>query len=529
MPWIGTQGRQLALLAGLATVWLWLACDGRLHWDEPGYWYTAANFSIAEILQGDFQPSEVKGFSVSRTGHVLLLKAIVAGFGTGQTGLAIVIGCYLVMLAAFMALSRRILRRLAPDVRYAGWAVAIGAFAPIVPYLGFKTLAEIPALLLAAITVLAFLRALDSRPLPWMALSALSLAGVAITKNHTVLLFAGLVAALLACNGLGHRTGKILRYGFLVGSGSLAIFFALLWTTGITLANYLEVGSFVARLHDPLQARLITLLLECGMLAFALPLAFLGGRKSLARFYTVWFVLTTVPMLVFNRVEDRYLAVNLVPLLGLVQLSIEGLAPRLRRWWAERPALTAATAAACASLTIATDAVAQQLMFHGLRMDRLQTVLQRLDEAYGHNGYAILTPNEYTVFLYLRFVHPDRQVYTVFTPAPPNHHADPIGWAVFQKHYYGLRSVHTVDELRAIGKPLVYLTPESNPTVASARELLAHLPSTRLRQLGQDFIDSMQPVNPATLSWLWREPRVQLAVDLRYSPYVAMRARIGGV
>ena len=146
----------------------------------------------------------------------------------------------------------------------------------------------------------------------------------------------------------------------------------------------------------------------------ALPLAFVSTQRRAAVLYGVWFVLTTVPLLaLFPSIEARYLAPNLPPLAGLISLSIDGLAPHVRRWWGYSKTVTITVSCAIAAALIASAVLAQPVMHHGLHMPQLNKLLHKLDKIYGHDNYAILIPDEYTTFHYLRFAYPERKVYTV--------------------------------------------------------------------------------------------------------------------
>src|SRR5689334_769243 len=208
---------QAAFLLVLALCWGWVAADGRFHWDEPGYWYTAAYFSVPDILAGNFQPSGIDGFSNSRVGHILLLKALNSVFGPGPASLALMMAAYLAMLAMFLWLTYRLLQTLSSGARYTGAAVLACALTPIFVYLAFKTVAEIPALFLSALAALAFVRSLRERPVLWLAIVVIALAGVAFTKNHIALLPASMIAALMLSGGLGYSMRKIVMHAVVAG------------------------------------------------------------------------------------------------------------------------------------------------------------------------------------------------------------------------------------------------------------------------------------------------------------------------
>jgi hypothetical protein len=516
---------QAAFLLVLALCWAWVAADGRFHWDEPGYWYTAAYFSVPDILAGTFQPSGIDGFSNSRVGHILLLKALNCVFGPGPATLALMIAAYLAMLAMFLWLTYRLLQTLSAGVRYTGAAVVACALTPIFVYLAFKTVAEIPALFLSALAALAFVRSLRERPVLWLAIVVIALAGVAFTKNHIALLPASMIVALMLSGGLGYSMRKIVVHAVAAGLASLAIFAGVLFATGIPLERYLAVLTFVAHIADPISVRLVTLALECGPVLLVMPFAFMSPSKLQLRFFGLWFLLATVPLLLSTRIEDRYLIANLVPMAGLAQVSFEGfnLFVRSRSRVPERSLIGAGVLGAFALLALS--ALEQPLMLHGVRSDRLSVLLQRLDALYGAGRYTIVTPSEYTTFLYLRFMYPERAVYTVFTPAPPNHR-DPREWALLQQQYYGARAVQNLQALHSVPGPIVYVSPDANPTVATLQDALEHLPNSAPRRLGEGVLAKMHPGRPDAMSWMRSDPHVALCVVEQTGHYVAWQVRL---
>ena len=519
---------RVALALGAVAVWLWLAADGRLHWDEPDYLYMGAYLSVPEILAGDYQPSGIEGFSVSRVGHVLLLKLVVSLLGPGAASLAVIVTCYLVMLAGLLWITYLILRALMPGVPNPGAAVALCAFTPIYVYLAFKTVAEIPAALLASLAVLAFLRSFRSRPRLWLTVVALALAGTALTKNHVALLHVAFVAALLLAPGLRYRPGRVAAHAFLSGAGSVVIFLAVLWATGLPLDLYFAPAVAATSLFEgePFEARLLALALEGGPFFLALPLAVLSPRRAEARFFAVWFALATLPLLLSPRLEERYLVTNFVAIAGLVQLSIEGLRPLVRRWWAARPWAVAAAAGIGGVALIGSAALAQQLAAHGVRTDQLRTVLNRIDATYGRGNYAILTPQEGGIFLYLRFVEPEAPVYTVFTPRPPNHR-DAVAWAAFQQRYYGPRALRTIEDLTALGlASLVYVSFDESLPVANLRRLAASALPPALRRVLDRRLAKMSLLDQLGQSWMWNHPQIAFEELFRHGHYVALRAEL---
>jgi len=508
---------QAGFVLVLTLCWTWVAADGRFHWDEPGYWYTAAYVSAADIFAGDFQPSGIDGFSNSRVGHILLLKLIVAVSGPGPASLALIVSTYLAMLAMFLWFTYRLLRTLSSEAHHAGAAVIACALTPIVVYLCFKTVAEIPALFLSALAALAFLKSLREQPVLWLSIVVAALAGVAFTKNHIALLPASMILALLLSGGLGYSMRRITMHALVSGLASLALFVMLLYLAGMPLDRYLAVAAFVEQISDPLPVRLLTLALECGPVLLVLPFALMSSRKVHLRFFALWFALATVPLLFSPRVEDRYLIANLVPMAGLAQLSFEG----FERFAGSR---ARAFGMAGAFALLGLSALVQPLMLHGVRSDQISALVRRLDALYGVDHYTVVTPSEYTTYLYLRFMYPQRHIYTVFTPAPPNHR-DPKEWASLQQRYYGSRALQSLEALRAVPAPILYVSPDANLTVGTLHDVLERLPRSAPRRLAEGLLARMHPGKPDEMSWMWGDSRLGLCAIERKGHYVARQVQ----
>lgn len=175
---------QLAWLAGGAVLFLFLAFDGRLHWDEPAYLYTGAFLPFDAIIQGDFQPSGIEGLYLSRLLHVLLIHAVTRVTGPGPVALISIISIYLALLLASARLSYLVLLELLPDAVRLGRAVLLSMFTPIYMYLAFKTLPETPAFFLSALAALALLRSLRGRALLWLFVSSCALAARRVLQEQ---------------------------------------------------------------------------------------------------------------------------------------------------------------------------------------------------------------------------------------------------------------------------------------------------------------------------------------------------------
>jgi hypothetical protein len=225
-------------------------------------------------------------------------------------------------------------------------------------------------------------------------------------------------------------------------------------------------------------------------------------------------LLATLPIPVLGgHVESRFLAPNLMALIGLIYLAADGLAPRTVAWWRSARAATVGAAALLVLAVVGSDLVALSIMTHEVRIDQLRRLIARLDQAYAGRNYAILTPYTYTDFHYLRFVYPDRPIYTVQTVfrRPPDN------WS-----YYLDRVVTNLAELRSIDAELVYLGFHENLAVENLRRLVGAIP---LPILVEQF-EKRTFQDHLTLSWMWGNPDLVFDEPLREGHYLAYPVRV---
>ena len=495
---------------GLVLLFLFLAFDGRLHWDEAAYLYTGGFLDREAILKGEF----IGGLYISRLLHIATIAAIVDLVGPGPTALAILIGLYFAALLLVARLAYLILRKVLSDARGLSVAVICSMFTPIYLYLAFKTVAEIPGLALSSIAAWALLSAFTGRLLIWLPVVSLALAAAALFKPETTLLYLSLLATLLLFGPDRYPRQRLIGYVLVSGLGALAAFAAALWLLGIDLALYLKMGPLLLLREEPLVAKLLHIALEGGIFFVAVPLALLSSRRRDVWFCLTWFLLATLPIpLLSAHVESRFLAPNLMALIGLIYLAADGLAPRVAAWWRSARAATAGAAGLLLLAAVGSDLIALSVMTHELRIDQLRRLIARLDQEYANRNYAILTPYTYTDFHYLRFVYPDRPIYTVQTVFrhPPNN------W-----RYYPDRVVINLAELRSIDAELVYLGFHENLAVENLRRIAEVIP---IPVLAKQF-EKRAFQDHLALSWMWGHPDLVFEEPLREGHYLAYPVRV---
>ena len=512
----GVARRPAAAIAaatlGLVFLFLFLGFDGRLHWDEAAYLYTGGFIDRGTILKGEFNG----GLHIPRLLHIAVIAAIVDLVGPGATALAILMGLYLVALLLVARLSHLILRKVLSNARGLGLAVVCGMFTPIYLYLAFKTMPEIPALTMSSTATWALLSACTGQRLIWLPVVSLALAATAFLRADMTLLYLALTATLVLFGADSYPRGRVIGYALVSGLGALAVFAAALWALGIDLATYLKIGLGV--LHpreEPLVAKLLNVALEGGIFFLAVPLAFLSRRRRDVWFCLTWFGFASLPLpLVVNHLESRYLASNLVPLIGLIYLAADGLAPPVITWWRRSPAVTAGAAGLTLLTIVGSNLIALPVMMHELRIDQLSRLIAHLDRVYAGRQYAILTPYTYTDFHYLRFIYPDRPIYTVQTIFNERSSGD--------FSYYPNRVITDLAQLKSIDADLVYLGYHENFAVANLRHIVSMLP---IPILSKQF-EKMTFQDHLTLSWMWDNPDLIFGDPLREGHYLAYPVRI---
>jgi hypothetical protein len=515
---------RLAWIAGGAVLFFWLALDWRLHQDEPSYLYIGAFLPLDAILAGDFQPSGIEGHYMSRLLHVLLVHALTRVTGPGMLALTLTIAIYLVLLLASAWLTILVLAELMPGAARLGTAVLLMAFTPVYLFLAFKTLPETPAFFFSSLAALALLRSLHGRAALWLSVSCCSLVAVAFFKNNMALLWISLVGALLLVPPVPLSRMRLVGHAVIAGGGALVLSLISLFLADIELARYVGVGAMALAKHEPFVVTLLNVGLEGGAFFIALPLALLSRQRRSTLFFATWFVLSSAPLfLIFSYVEFRYLATNLIALTGLIWLAAEALRPRLiHRWEQRRPSLLCFGAASVFAVA-GSNALALAIMMHEVRMDHLADVVERLDRAYGPD-YAILVPWTFTNFHYLRFVYPDRQIYSVQSVFEDYRSA--VWWRQMQDRYYGKQVIRSMDELTTFGSKLVYLGYDENFSVANLRTVVSFVPFLGLERQFQ----KARFINHLAMSWMWEDPNVILTERFRRGYYrvydVKLRARV---
>jgi hypothetical protein len=503
---------------------LWLALDGALHWDEPAYLYTGGYLSVREILAGDFQPSGIAHFYLTRPLHVLMIHAVTVLTGPGAVGFAAVVGVCTSALVGFLVVTRLILGELMPGSGRLNTAMALGLLIPVVPYLAFKTLPENGALLFSALSMLVLLRA--ARASGWVRvcglvlMAGLSIALVLWLKGPMLLLLGSGVLAVVVFGEPGVRRVRLLGLTVVAGLAGFGLAYGGVVGVGIDPSIYTGGISRVGTEYEPISARVLNNGVELGWFILVLPLAFLSSRRREVWVMAGWFLIASLPLaLLFPSMEARYQAGNVPALIGLTALALDGVLPWVVRCWQGRRVMTGFGVALVWCVVVLSHGLAISVMQHEVKVWQVDAVLGRLDEAYGRGNYAVLTAWPYTDFHYLRYVYPDLPVYTVHRVE--SIHGVRLSQELMrssQERYYPDRIVLDKDQMRRLGgKTPVLFGFHENFAVANLRVMVSYVPGGVL----SGAIDRMEFYDHLTTGWLWGDGDYDLVEVAREGHYWA--------
>ncbi len=509
-----------------ALVALWIAADSRHHWDEPGYLYAGAYQSVAEIVGGQVQPSGIPHFMQGRILHVLIVKGVMSLAGSSAAGFRAMVALDLLLLAASVALIFRILQALLPDVPERRVAAALIAFSPVMLYLAFRTLADTEALLAALAATLGLVRIAQGGRVGHAMIATLALVAAALAKNQMAVMPAAGWAALCVVPFGSIDRRRLALVGAASGLAAVAITVGLLHLLGIGTAPYF--GSYANLTEGTVHvvAKVLNIGTELGAIWILLPFAFLTARRRELAAFILWFLLAMAPFaLLIDSIEARHVAVNLVATGGLIALALEAIASRWRRWRELRAGGRAALAALAAAVLLASNALILAIMPHRVNTTEMRAMLDHFDQRFGENGYVLLTATGYTDFQMIRVLWPGVDVRDASTDEIFVHEGR-RGRREALDAWLGGRYLDSVEALRALGKPVVYMGYRQTFAAENLRAIMAALSAPLAdRLLGKvDLIDRLFP--PST-AWLWKSPETQLEPIAQIGHYHAFEVKLG--
>ncbi len=390
----------------LASFFLILSYD-RLHqWDESFYLYKAAFVPV----------SEYGTFLTAKYGHLFLMKAIISQTGTGLPGLFRLDLIYALMLLFSVFVSFRLLKELFYRESDAAYTAIILMFLPLTLYLSFKTLSEVPALLLCALSILSFCIGLKEgygyRTLFYISSSGILLFVATVCRSDASIMFFSFMLALTAIYGSEFGLKKIFSSLAAVCTIFSILLFVLIVLLDVDIFSYYFSDVHKATMHyQTIFGRLFGIGLE-GALFYPLILwSFPSYKEKRFKFALIWFIAASTPIwVVSNHIEARFLYHNLIPFSILIFIGSSKLFNVLGSVIADKNVIKIGSVAVFISI------LAGNIFFMGFMENELDEsaysrVFEKMDVLYDNK--TILTPYTFSDYSFLTFAFPDEQIFTV--------------------------------------------------------------------------------------------------------------------
>ncbi len=516
----------LLALAALASG-LWVAADGRHHWDEPAYLYAGAWLPAAELTGGQVQPSGIPHFMQGRILHAVLVKGVMQAAGSPTAGFVAMLALNLVLLAASVFLLHRILRGLLPGVPWTGATTALVAMSPVVLYLAFRVLADVEAFFAALLATWALMRLARGSGLLHAAIATAALAVCALSKNQMAWMPATFWAAFVLVPVADLDRRRLLVLGAASGLAAIGITLATLEGSGVGIEAYWASYRGLADTGMPLVVKVLNVGTELGILWLLIPLALLTTRRRELAAFGLWLALAMAPFLfVINSIEARHVAVNLVAAGALFALALEALGSRWQAWHRGPGILAPGVALAGLAVIMATNAIVLAIMPHRVVIPEMREALDVLDARYGAGGYVLLTATGYPDFHLVRVLWPAVDVRDPGTAETYVHDGARSREQAIDA-WYGGREIGSLDELRQLGKPVAWLGYRRTFAAENLHDMVARLsPALAARLSGSVTLPDR--LFPPASEWLWGSADVAFEPLAEVGHYHVYALRIAG-
>ena len=214
-------GGLIILLLGLTT--LGISLDGKHYWHDIRFAYAASEFTLEEILDGEFNPHQLGGtinevsaggFYLAKLLHVSLLKFVFGIVSPAEGGFIFMVWASVLGMILFIGMCYLVFCDLFQSRKDALLGVGCILILPVTPYLAGKLLAEIPGLLFGTISIWALLKVAgggEAKNPMLILLSGVFLLLAALTRLDLIVSYFGCAAAWLMCSKKKEETRGLIR------------------------------------------------------------------------------------------------------------------------------------------------------------------------------------------------------------------------------------------------------------------------------------------------------------------------------
>jgi hypothetical protein len=448
---------------------LFLSYDQRLHWDEATYLYLAAYYSPAQLLD---HANPYFSLYSSRILYMLLLSAILSP-GALQLFITQILFAFL-LLGSIFVMYRIVI--LLPDSDKPG-PLTYSTFctAPVVMWLCFKIVPEVVALFCVSISILCLTLSISGGRRVWLLAAGVFAAATALTRNNLILMLISVGVALPFLYPKRAETARAFLHSTLAAFVAAASVSMGLFILKISPSDYSHSLIYVvSEAPQDFAAYAITLIAGLGLFW---PLILVGMMITTERRYRIFCILvfmipTLASLALLRDLETRYLISNLLGVFAITAITQN----RLREISGFGTAGFAKVTIVGGAILLASGALSQRILEHRVAVEPLETILQAISQRL-EPRVTLLTPDMET-FHFLRVYAPDINVLsTHITPEGA------VGLSLEDmQEMYGTRFVSTVEDLRRLRSPLVYLVAAPSFQVWEILDLLARIPLSSVRK-----------------------------------------------
>jgi hypothetical protein len=522
----GFPSHHRALLSGfVAAIFLLASFTATHYWDEYFYLYSVRYHTPLELLniEGDLaQGLFPYGFFAAKLGFITFLWALIKMTGDGPVALAVLRLVFAGLTLGLAAASYQVVRFFTVNKREALYTTFVLLLLPVPLYLGFKTLSEVPSLLLATIACWQFLASFESQSSRsvavrvFIAANALSLA--TLFRFPTGLVFGGMIVALLVVpDKRFSRRAVAVRAAAVVGLHFVLAGVVYMAFVGLPINRFEGVVESVTNRRPGIMLGIYALILTLQLFAIPLAVTLLRRWTPAVKSACIWLAICTLPIFASSYIEPRYFYMGLLPLAMLASAGLRILSARLR--------FAQGSLILCVMLVVMDRIGFAPLMPYLINENDYARLIQMTEKQRSGGTYLVPYMADYC---FLTFVYPERPlVLTMSRTRSENGRV--FETAGFRQWVRPGRYSGSLETLSDIPQPWIYVGWTYNPSVLALKE--------RLHPLGIGYIERIETNlklrNHLEQSWIWGNKDLRLrgiaGVGNYYGYRVLPKSQDGGI
>lgn len=497
----------VAIISGILA-----SADGRLHWDEPGYLYAGIYHNYNEIINADVEASGVNEFYSGRILHVLMIFVLQSVINNSAMVFYVLSFTYFALILFCLLLSLNIIRALMPSMKNAFLSITLLSMSPVIWYMAFKTLPDIPALAASVLATKSLVARSKGEGAYWNALAILGMTVSALTKPQGILMPASFWVTGCIIQNCAIDRRRLFLNGIFTGMASMFVAYLILEIVGVGINRY--ITSYIAAFYNPMpiSAKILNIFSELGILWPFILISLFSPRLNEKKFMWVWLISSIAPLLIlFEDPEARHLAVNLIAVGGLISMSLETVDQKFGLYMKSSSSLKLLSKILGLLILIISNYCIIYIMPHEVDIRQLKSTIHAIDDRYGKGNYTLLVPWFYTNFNIIRVLWPEIDVRI-------------IRREISSKNYHKEHYITEIEELKKEKRIKIIMSYTNTFAAENLKKAMYYVSpqfTHRLfRKLG--LVDHM---HDDASNWLWMSNEMQFEYLFRIGHYLAYEAK----